>query len=494
MTRDEIAAELQRRGVDPENPSTYQKPSASSLTPEQISTELRKRGVDPDNPSSQPSNDKGDGSIMSFIRSVGNQMPLGKQFSALASPGSYSANMEAQNQNAAQNQAQHPIASGLGNIVGAVAPALIPGVGEAMVANPGITGAIMGGTNAISDTDIKQHPLQAAGEAALGAGTGGILSKGISAIMPQQSTLEAKANTLANKSVNMPKGALINMTPEEQQAQGAALRSAGIVTPDKAQALSKAENLLQDYGQKIGSVAKTTEGQGLVADPDQHYSVISNLLNKAQEFAGSANKVSKAIGRDYKAGATDIANLPDNPSWNAIQDLKEKYGSFAFKPTATQGAKDTYFALSDMLKGIADKAQNSSLGDQYKTALKGYSQMSPVVDGLKDSVDLELRGVSGGGIGFHPMRMLAAMPGPVRAAGGAIAALTGHPLLAVAAGLPEAMNPAIQSNVIGSVAKTLPTIQAGIQQLVAKAATTPQAQAKVADLIQQLQQKYADRR
>ncbi len=55
MTKDEIAAELQRRGIDPDKPSTYQKPSAANLSPEQISTELRNRGIDPDNTSVGPS-------------------------------------------------------------------------------------------------------------------------------------------------------------------------------------------------------------------------------------------------------------------------------------------------------------------------------------------------------------------------------------------------------------------------------------------------------
>lgn len=51
MTKDEIGAELQRRGIDPDKPSTFQQPTANSLTPEQIKTELRNRGVDPDSPS-----------------------------------------------------------------------------------------------------------------------------------------------------------------------------------------------------------------------------------------------------------------------------------------------------------------------------------------------------------------------------------------------------------------------------------------------------------
>lgn len=428
---------------------------------------------------------------MSLFRGIANQMPLGQQFASLVSPGGYSQNMAAQNATADADKAAHPVAYGAGAATGAIAPALIPGVGETMAANPMTTGALLGGTGAIADTDLKKHPIQGAIQAAGGAGAGALLSGLISKILPSAQTLESKSNTLANKSVNMPGGVLVNMTPEEQQAQGAALRSAGIVTKDKSQALEKAKDLLTDYGQKIKDVGTTTEGQKLVADSSQQYDAMNSLLGKAQEFEGSANKVSKAIGRDYKAGATDIANLPDNPSWSDIQSLKEKYGKFAFKENATQGAKDTYFALSNMLKSIASKAQgNPGLSNEYKEALAGYSSMSPVVDGLKDAVDSELRG-GGAGMGVRGMvGLIKRLPGPVRAVVGPAAALAGHPYIGMAAALPEIMNPAIQSNAAGGLASAMPSIQSAISQMGINSATSPEAQIKVSDLIDQLKRKF----
>lgn len=413
-------------------------------------------------------------------------MPLGSQFSALVSPGKYSDNMAAQNTALQQNRVNHPIASGAGSISGAIAPALVPGVGEMMAANPATAGALLAGTGSVANTDLQKNPiLNTASTVGNSAATGALLSGLLSKILPTQASMESKANTLANKSVNMPSGVLEPMSEAERQAQGATLRSAGVIVKDKQQALDNAEGLLKSYGKKIGDVAQTAEGQGLVADPNEHYGAITNLINKAQEYAGSANKVSKAIGRDYKAGATDIANLGDNPTWQEIQSLKEKYGQFAFKDTSTQGSKDTYFALANMLKGIANKAQSDpALGPQYKEALAGYSQMSPVVDGLKDAVDSELRG-GGAGMGVRGIvGAIRKMPGTARAVIGAGAALSGHPYYAAMAAIPEAMNPAIQSQAAGLVSKIAPTLQA----------TSPVAGSSIADLIQQLKQKYDQRR
>lgn len=427
---------------------------------------------------------QGEGSVMSFIRAAGNQMPLGPQFSALVSPGSYSDNMAAQNKAIEQDKQNHPIAYGAGAVSGAVAPALVPGVGEMMAANPMTSGAALAGSGSIANTDLKKNPiLDTAATVGTNAAGGALLSGLLGKILPStQQALEQKANTLANKSVLSDD--LIDMTPAQRQAQGKSLRDAGIIVKDKEEAFNKAKDLLNSYGEKIGSIAKTTEGQGLVADADEHYATITDLLNQAEKYSGSANSSLKAIGRDYKAGATDIANLGDNPSWEAIQNLKEAYGKSAFKENSTQGAKDTYFSLSNMLKGIADKAQaDPSLGPQYKEALAGYSQMTPIVDNLKTAANAELSG-KGAGMGVRGMiGLIRQMPASARAAIGATALATGHPYIAGMAAIPELTNKAIQSNAAGALANTIPAIQQG----------APIAAADIANLIDQLRKKYDDR-
>lgn len=432
----------------------------------------------------------------------------------------YSQNLANWNQQAAQSKAAHPVAYGAGAVGGAIAPSLIPGVGAAMSAAPKTSGAILGALNAISNTDLQQHPVQAAGQAALGGGTGALLGGLISKLLPASAALESKANTLANKSIGMPAGILVDMTPEEQQAQGAFLRSTGMVGTDKAKILDTARNSLQEYGQKIGSIGKDLEAKGLsVDDPNQ---LTQPLIQKFAQFSQSANPEAKQLSRTYLAGINDIENLskpaidesesatklsgptgqalppseaPSEPiTWSKLQGLKETYGGLAFKPTGeikNQAAADVYFSLSGAIKDIADKAQtNANIPAQYQQALSGYSRMSPIVSGLEKTVDADLRGATSVGGGFHPMRMLASMPRSVRAVGGTLAAATGHPMLAAAAALPDAFNPAIQSQVAGGLAQGMPDIQAGIQQLATKAASNPGTQKNINDLIQKLKEKW----
>lgn len=438
-----------------------------------------------------------EGTVGSLLRGIANQIPLGNQFASLVSKGPYSQNMQAINDATARDKTQNPIPYGAGAVAGTVAPSLIPGVGEAMAANPMTAGAIMGGTNSISNTDIQKNPLDALAQAGTGAASGALLSGVLSKILPSSSTLEQKANTLANKSINMPQGVLVDMTPEEQQAQGQFLRDTGLVGTNKEQILSKAKDVMNDYGETIGSIGQgltkkgvTVEDSGLLTQP---------LVDKAEQFALLEDPEANQMYKTYMAGAKAIASKGEQPSWSDLQGLKQTYGQLAFKSTGevkNPAAADVYFTLSNGLKDMADKAsKNPEISSEYRQALSGYSRMSPIVSGLEKSVDADLRGASGNsGIGFHPMRILASMPRPVRAVGGAIAAATGHPMLAAAAALPEAMNPAIQSNVMAGLANKMPAIQNLLTQSATKVASNPQTQAQVIQLIKQLQSKYDARR
>lgn len=443
-----------------------------------------------------PDENSGEGSVMSFIRAAGNQMPLGAQFAALVSPGKYSENMAAQNAAIAQDKTTHPIAYGAGAVSGAVAPTLIPGVGPLMAANPMTAGAMIGGTNAIANTDITKNPVEAAAQFGNGASMGALTSGTIAKYMPMAKVpLEEKANKLANKSINMPTGVLGEMTPEEQQAQGMFLRDTGLVGADKEKVLSKARNLLNDYGQSIGSIGQgmikkglTVEDSGMLTQP---------LVDKAEKFALLEDPEANLLYKTYMAGAKAIASKGENPSWSDLQSLKETYGPLAFKSTGeikNQAAADIYHTLSGALKDIADKAStNLEIASEYRQALSGYSRMSPIVSGMEKSVDSELRG-SGGHGGHGIIGLIKSMPGPLRAVIGAASTAAGHPHYALAAALPELVNPAIQSNVVSGISKALPEIQNLATQATTRASTNPEVQSKISDLIKNLISKYDSRR
>lgn len=411
------------------------------------------------------------GGLESFGRGAANNFPLAPQAiaggEALVGDKGYSDNLSDWNAKAAAAKAANPKTYGAGAVAGAVAPLLIPGVGEALEASPIAGNALYGAANAISNTDLSKNPKEALKQATIGAGIGAGTAGLVKGLTPEASTLENVANKTALKSLDMPSGQLVDMTPQERTALAQFSREKGLVGADKGKVLDNARNLLDEYGDKIGELGEKSQELGLHVNPDEHYQAVQGLLGKSQEYGGLMNREAKSLARNYKAGANDILNLPDNPSWTDIQKLKDQYGGLAFKSTGEvkdEAAKDTYFALKDMLKGIADKAHgNVNMPEEYKQALAGYSQMHPIVSGMEKAVDAELRG--GGGHGGHGLiGLIKKMPGPLRAGIGAAGALTGHPHYALAAALPEITNPALQSQAAGAMARNLPTARQGLTQ------------------------------
>ena len=270
--------------------------------------------------------------------------------------------------------------------------------------------------------------------------------------------LEEKAGELAVKSENMPAGILINMTDAERKNLGQFLMDNDLVGMDKGEILKKVKSISDEFGQRIGEMAEKTEG--VAVSPEDHYQVVSDLLNKSKEYENSKFLDGVKLSRDYARGADEILNLPANPTWNDIQGLKERTGRLAFDSKGeikNKAIADTYFKLKDMLTGLAEKAKSDpNVPNEYKEVLAGYARMQPLENGLEKSVDAELRGATGTSFGFHPMRMLAGMPKTIRYPAGVLATATGHPILGAAAVLPELMNPAIQSKIVQGASQAIP--------------------------------------
>lgn len=400
-----------------------------------------------------------------------NNLPLGGQAAAVVkSAGNdkgYSENLGDWNKQTDLDKAAHPVAYGVGSVAGAVAPLAlggIPEVAEAFNAAPIVSNAVLGGLQAISNQDLTKDPAKIAQNAAvgagIGAGTAGILGK----VFPQAETLDNFANRKAIQSLELPN--VGEMTPADREGLASFIQDNGLVGRDKAAVLEHARGLSKNFGTKIGEIADKVGDEGLTLDSEAHLSKVNDLLSKAQEFKGSANREAKALARDYTAGASDLVNLSDNPTWGEIQKLKEQYGKLAFKSTGeikSEGAKDTYFALKDMLKSIVDKAQNSNLAPEYKSALAGYSQMQPIETALEKSVNSEFKG--GAGMGVRGMiGLVKKLPGPIRAVVGPAAAALGHPYIGAMAALPELTSPVLQSKAASALSKGLPGIEQGATQ------------------------------
>lgn len=502
------------------------------------------------------------GKLESFGRGAANNFPLAPQAIAAMEPGGYSKNLTDWNSKAQAAKSANPITYGAGAVTGALAPLAIPGVGEALESAPILGNAALGAAGAISNTDLTKDPLGTLKQAGIGAAIGGATAGAMQKFLPGEQGLTNLANKKALQSVEMPSGIVGAMTPEERTSLGDFLQKNNLVGADKTKVLEQARSLSKQFGEKIGEIGDTAQGNivpkelpvidpgstsgnahalfayndqftpdmapeskyqvwgdpsdpaftggggklthgsqataaqleeagvpitgrtprsvgkwepvsapgatPLTVDPSDHYKAINGLLDKGQQYQGLANKTAKGLARDYKAGANDILNLPDNPTWKDIQQLKEQYGNLAFDSKGevkSEGTKDTYFALKDMLKGIADKAQdNPTLGADYKQALAGYSRMQPIESGLEKTVDSQLRG-GGAGMGARGLvGLIKKMPGPVRAVAGPAAVAMGHPVIGLAAALPELMNPALQSKAATAMAPLMPGIKQGATQ------------------------------
>lgn len=410
------------------------------------------------------------GQTESFLRGAGNNFPLAPQAISALSPGGYSKNLEDWNAKAASAKEANPKTYGAGAVTGALAPLAIPGVGEALEASPVAGNAVLGALSGASNTDVLKDPGEAAKQAVIGGGIGGATAGILGKIMPSEQGLENIATKKAVQSAEMPAGIVGGMSPEERQGLGQFLQENNLVGSDKSKVLEQARKLSDQFGEKIGEIGDTAGEEALQIAPDDHYKAITGLLDKGSQYEGLANREAKSLARDYKAGANDVLNLPAKPGWDDIQGLKEQYGKLAFDSKGevkSEGAKDTYFALKDMLKSIVDKAtSNPKLAGEYKDALAGYSRMQPIESGLEKAVDAELRG-SGAGIGARGLAgLIRKLPGPVRAVAGPAAVAMGHPVIGLAAALPEMMNPALQSKAASFMAPLASPAKKGINQLV----------------------------
>jgi len=401
--------------------------------------------------------------LETFGHATVNNFPFGGQGAAVAkglmNDKGYSENLEDWNKQTDIDKTANPKTYGAGAVTGAIAPLFLPGVGEAMEAAPIATNAAMGAASAAGNTDLLKNPKEAIKQAVVGGGISGATAGILGKIFPKTGTLENFAERKAIQSAEIPN--VGDMTPSERSFLGKFMQENDLVGTDKAKVLEKARSLSDGFGSKIGEIADKSEEAGLHLDPETHMSKIDDLLQKAEQFKGSANREAKALARDYTAGASDILNLSDNPTWNQIQKLKEQYGPLAFDSKGeikSEGAKDTYFALKDMLKSIAEKAQDSNLAPEYKQALLGYSTMQPIESALEKVVSSDFKGGAGMGV-RGAIGLIKKLPGAVRAIAGPAAAMMGHPFLGAAAALPELTNPAIQSKVasgMANVAKKLP--------------------------------------
>ncbi len=375
-----------------------------------------------------------------FVRNF----PMAQQAAAAIAPinplsdkSNYSDELQHLSEAAEQGKEQNPISYGAGAVAGSLAPMAIPVAGEALgLAGPALEaaggagvagGALTGATQAVSDTNLVKNPGQAAGQAALGAGVGGIIGKignGIRAIAPSEDALGASmtgtglgfnargaqrlmsgANPEADVAT-LGKWANTTMTPE-----GKAL--AEYVRPgEKLKALG---DIHDAAGKEIGAVLdKVAPGASL-----PKATLTKDLYPLADELETLAPKEhSDVMGVINKINKLSDQGRLDLPALNKIKSFVG--AASADNPTMQR----VYGALSDSVNNVIDEygrvigdPADRAAFDAARTNYRNSSQLLPI-----------LRKAEGREIAQGPL----GNSGLLGMIGGAGALAAGHPVGAAA--------------------------------------------------------------
>jgi len=330
----------------------------------------------------------------SMLESAGrgalNNFPMAKQAAAAIAPinplsnkANYSDELADLTQSAAISKAVNPYSYKTGSVVGAVAPAFIPGIGQALKAAPVLGNAALGAANAVSDTDLLQNPQQALKQGLAGSVMGGALGK----ILPTGQAAEEGLKSLSNRKLVESMGfptELLDKPKSEIEAFGQTLHDLGLDKGSIDDKVNLATQHLQAVGQQIGT-------KGLNAAPLEDVTPYVKRLDDLMKESSSIYEP----GQNAEMGAyrQAIANLQDpaGMTFDKLQNLKSSVGSRAFD--ATHGVKNdalanVYGVYKDAMGSIVDNS------GEYKDLMRRYSDLLDINNALS-----KMRGrINAGGV------------------------------------------------------------------------------------------------
>jgi len=308
--------------------------------------------------------------------------------------------------------ANHEPARLAGQGVGLVAPALLTGGASAPESLLGAAGqgaaigAGFGAGNAIDTLASGGSGAKAAGDVALGAGLGAaggaVGQKLAGALGSTAETLENVGIKKAAQAMNLSATELgPGMSEPEYAAFQQFVKQQDLLGKNPQEMLNKAEAVQNTFGTKIGEIRNVAGEQGLkLEEPGL---VIQPIMDKMQDLEDLVDPEAIKQANIYKAAASTLQAAANKNGGALVFDdlarLKKIYGGLAFDSgmTKNQATADVYFSLKNGLQRIIDDSQdNPNLGQEYKDALKGYSQISPIVDGLQQRVGLARAGSGSG--------------------------------------------------------------------------------------------------
>lgn len=357
----------------------------------------------------------------SFGHGAVNNFPFGGQLAAgvksISNDKGYSQNLEDWNVQTPIDKEAHPVAYGTGAVAGAVAPLLIPGVGEALKAAPIAGNAALGAANALGNTNLTKDPKEIAKEGieglAVGAGmgkAGELVGQGANALK-ENLTPAAKrisANAIAG-AIDLNSHAIKRLAPGMTNpedlmdvVEGKIEKLFPKLVGWTDTAGSKLDKLIVGHNQASDAIGKvvdeTTQKTGGVL-PEVN-DAIDKLTAEAKKFnnrTSSENAEAKNILTDK---VLDLQDLQKSGQLNFqnLYEIKKGIGeSFHNPATVNKGNKIAYGIISDTIDDILNRAHvdlaYKKAFDHEKEVFKFTSDLIPA---MKPGVAREVAGVGGG--------------------------------------------------------------------------------------------------
>lgn len=331
--------------------------------------------------------------VESAARGALRNFPAAQQLAAAAAPinplsdkPTYSDELQHLTEAAEAGKAQNPKSYYTGATLGAVAPAFVPGIGEALEAAPVLGGAALGAGQATSDTSATKNPGQFAGEAALGAGTGAAVGKAgqwLGKLLPTADELTAGATA---KKLGIPARRVANILGSDPQGGLGEIADTlqSTVLPDGSPLLKWSDNPLRfakgveqavdSYGKQIGQVVKSIDTEVAAKPLTQDISsmaVSDSGLAVRNQFLDSINQI-----------ISENADKEGNLSFGKLRDLTNHiYKEMVVEDPQTgrlmpgsEKALQAWKYLRSLQNAIVEKSNPEMFG-QFMEASHHYSNL-----------------------------------------------------------------------------------------------------------------------
>jgi hypothetical protein len=309
----------------------------------------------------------------SAARGALRNVPMAQQAAAMSAPvlnkvglsdkPDYSSELAHLTEAAEQGKEQNPASYYTGAAAGTVAPLMIPGAGEALAAAPILGNAALGATQSVSDTNLVKNPGQAAGEAAIGGGTGAIMGS----LGKYFAGKAAPTATAATESA-APEVAEA-AAPAEQLTQGAPVAPAAI----GQHAIPPGRPVADDFVPSAERASAHMTAEGIGGTPRQFIKVMGKdpvkTLNDIREWMSTADNGKSVVG------------LMDRPGelLEKVQAIHDKAGDAIGKIVDKVGAKVSVSPRT-LLGQLSDLAADLRYGDPA-----GVQKVTNIMEDLTDA-------------------------------------------------------------------------------------------------------------